>query len=90
VEGTDVAATALSELQALEFVLTELALYLDTHPDDQEAFALFQQYTALEEEARASYEQMYGPLTHMGAAKGDRYTWLEGTWPWHYEKGGAN
>lgn len=28
----------MAELQALEFVLLELALYLDTHQEDQEAF----------------------------------------------------
>ena len=31
----------LTELQALEFVVLELGLYLDTHQDDEEAFSLF-------------------------------------------------
>ena len=38
--GTAVPKTPLTELQALCFVVHELGLYLDTHQDDQEAFAL--------------------------------------------------
>lgn len=38
---------ALNELQALSFVLTELGLYLDTHPEDSEAFALFRESLSL-------------------------------------------
>ena len=36
-EAAQVPATPLAELQALEFVLTELGLYLDTHQDRYEA-----------------------------------------------------
>ena len=78
----------LAELQALEFVLVELGLYLDTHQGDQEAFALFQKYAALEREGRERYEAMYGPLTQSAAANGDSYTWLKDPWPWNYQEGG--
>lgn len=88
VKANDVVNGPLSELQALEFVLVELALYLDTHQDDQEAFALFQQYAALEKEGRARYEAMYGPLTHSATAKGDHFAWLKDPWPWNYPEGG--
>ena len=46
--GGEIAKTPLTELQALGFVILELGLYLDTHPDDAEAFSLFQKYVALE------------------------------------------
>ena len=38
VDGSALPATPLAELQALEFVILELGLYLDTHKDDTEAF----------------------------------------------------
>ena len=41
VEGSTVPSGPLAELQALEFVVAELGLYLDTHADDQEAFGLY-------------------------------------------------
>jgi spore coat protein JB len=88
--AADVASSGpLAELQALEFVILELGLYLDTHQGDQEAFALFQQYTALEKEGRARYESMYGPLTQAATASADSYTWLKDPWPWNVQEGGT-
>ena len=37
VDGSSLPATPLAELQALEFVILELGIYLDTHKDDAEA-----------------------------------------------------
>ena len=88
VKANDIVNGPLAELQALEFVLLELALYLDTHQGDQEAFALFQQYAALEKEGRARYEAVYGPLTHRAIADSDSFTWLKDPWPWNYQEGG--
>lgn len=87
-EASSLENTALTELQALEFVLTELALYLDTHSDDAEAFAMFQKYTALEQEGRKRYEAVYGPVTREATAGFDRYVWFQDPWPWEYDAGG--
>ena len=87
--AADVANTPLSQLQALQFVLLELSLYLDTHQNDTEAFGLFRQYSALEREGRVRYEALYGPLTHAGAAAGKTFDWLKEPWPWTYPEGGA-
>ena len=76
----------LTELQALEFVMLELGLYLDTHPDNTEAFALFRQYTAMEKAARAAYAAKYGPLLLSSADSGETYRWREGPWPWNFER----
>ncbi len=78
-----------SELQALEFVLTELALYLDTHQNDREAFQLYRQYAKLAEEGKARYAALYGPLTHLDGAATERYEWLNDPWPWEYRKEGG-
>lgn len=80
--------THLTELQALEFVLVELGLYLDTHPDDQDAFQLFQQYAALEKEGRARYEALHGPITQAAAADGKSYRWTCDPWPWNLPERG--
>lgn len=86
--GDPVPQTPLSELQALNFVIVELGLYLDNHQDDAEAFALFQQYAALEREGRMKYEAQYGPLSQIAAANDDHYTWINGPWPWEQQMGG--
>ena len=87
-EASNVKNTPMAELQALEFVILELGLYLDTHPNDAEAFALFQEYVALEREGRKRYEKMYGPLTLSAAADSDCFTWLNDPWPWERPEGG--
>lgn len=39
-------STPLCELMAMDFVIRELNLYLDTHPDDREAFETLQSASA--------------------------------------------
>lgn len=82
INGEKLPATPLTELQALGFVLTELGLYLDSHPEDEEAFMLFRQYAALEKKAKAQYELLHGPLTQCKAAEHKAYKWVRGPWPW--------
>ena len=44
VNKNELPVTPLTELQTLGFVLQELALYLDTHRDDKEAFEVFKDF----------------------------------------------
>lgn len=87
VEGSTLPATPLVELQALEFVVLELGLYLDTHPDDAEAVQLYNQFSTLERNARAQYEERFGPLMQNSSAASGSYRWLQDPWPWNYQHG---
>ena len=75
--------TPLTELQTLGFALQELALYLDTHRDDKEAFEVFQTFQRIYKKGREKYEKECGPL-NLASDMGDRYTWLNDPWPWEY------
>lgn len=77
--------TPLTELQSLGFVVQELALYLDTHRDDQEALEVYRTFQKLFDEGRRIYEKECGPLTHMSQEDGP-YRWLDDPWPWEYAK----
>jgi|GEM_PF-64107 len=79
-----VANTPLGEVQALDFALVELALYLDTHPDDTEALRLFRQYVKAYQDKKAAYAKKYGPLEKTQAGEGDRWNWIDNPWPWEY------
>lgn len=83
VNGAPVPDSPLAQLQALSFVITELGLYLDTHPEDMEAFRMFQNYVKMEAEARQRYMKEHGPLMQRDAAADDTYTWLKDPWPWN-------
>ena len=83
VASCQVEDTPLAELMALDFVCQELALYLDTHPDDKEAFKSWKSFTALAKEGRKRYVQMYGPIRRSDTAQFDSWVWPEDPWPWH-------
>ena len=76
--------TPLTELMALEFVCQELALYLDTHSDDQEAFQTWKCFTELVEEGRRRYVERFGPIARRDTAASDSWVWATESWPWDY------
>ena len=82
-------AELLKEIMALEFSLVDLNLYLDTHPEDERALMVFEQYSRKLKSLRGRYEKEYAPLTALEA--GNRsWNWIEDPWPWEidYEMGG--
>lgn len=79
--------TPLGELMALDFVIKELNLYLDTHKDDREAFQTMQSMLTLYEEGKMRYTNKYGPLTIYDLKYADAFTWTCDPWPWDYSDG---
>ena len=77
---------ALAELQAMGFAVQELALYLDTHREDQEALELYRSYQQLYHRCREEYSRKHGPLNHMQLSDSGSYDWLDDPWPWEYSK----
>ena len=75
--------TPLGELQAMNFGIQELALYLDTHRDDKEALEVYRNLQKLYAKGREKNEKMCGPLNHLSQVDGE-YNWLCDPWPWEY------
>lgn len=84
VNSHKLSSTLLHQLQALNFAVTELGLYLDTHGSDTDALALFDQYSEMYEEALQKYEQAHGPTMQMRGGMTGSYQWSKGPWPWEY------
>ena len=78
--------TPLTELMAIDFVTDELELYLDTHSNDREAFAMLQSCFALRKEAHERYVRLYGPVQQSDMLGMDSYSWLNDPWPWEYRE----
>lgn len=72
----------LREIQEADFVLKELNLFLDTHPNHRAALEKFQKFEQISARLRAEYEKLYGPLTPSVNNNLDRWEWIEGPWPW--------
>ena len=74
----------LAELMAIDFAAHDLSLYLDTHANDKEAFAAYQDLLKLAEEGAQRYAKLYGPITKRDLLNAETYTWLKSPWPWEY------
>lgn len=72
-------AKLLRRVSELGFAMHELRLFLDTHPNDPEAQALFDKYRKKYDAVKDEYEKQFGPLTLNGYNSDE---WLKDPWPW--------
>ena len=70
-------------MQAAAFYIQDLALYLDTHPQDTQALELYRSYQAMHQKAAQNYNANVQVLNHKMPSQG-AYGWLAGPWPWEY------
>ena len=70
----------LEKIKGLNFAITELGLYLDTHNDDEKALCLHRKYAKEYRELTDKYQKVYGPLTIQFPC--NKWRWLEEPWPW--------
>ena len=86
-DNTLIREELLTDVSALDFMLTDLNLYLDTHPDDQKALMYYHnirnQYNMLKQQ----FTENFGPLTPNSTSP-TLWNWIDNPWPW--DKGGMN
>jgi len=70
----------LEQLKSYNFAVIELGLYLDTHPDDEKALVLHNEYSNKYKLILEQYEKAFGPITIMCAS--DKWKWIDEPWPW--------
>lgn len=70
-------------IDQVTFMLDDITLFLDTHPDCEDAIEAYNHFKELRQKAVADYEKMYGPLTRYNVDTCDNWSkWLENPWPW--------
>lgn len=73
----------LSRLTALDFMAVDIALYLDTHPKDEEAISVYNKVIKEASFVRMQYEKNFGPLCSFRSLSNDeKFTWIDKPWPW--------
>ncbi|MBM7563136.1 spore coat protein CotJB [Paenibacillus sacheonensis] len=77
------AMNLLEQLQALDFTLVELRLYLHTHPDDEKALQQYNETAGQRVTLKEQVEEEFGSLApNEPFTPGQASGWGEGLWPW--------
>lgn len=74
----------MRRISELDFAITDLNLYLDTHPDNKEALEMLTKLAATVKSLKADYTQRYGPLLVTDVMNETPFSWVspEHKWPW--------
>ena len=72
----------LEEIQAIDFVIDELVLYLDTHPTDQNAIQQYNHFALYSKQIKQKFEESFGPLQKGSVNIQQDYWAWSGPWPW--------
>lgn len=75
----------MKKIRMYDFVITEMVLFLDTHPNSPEGLAHFRKYQALREQAMNDYTANFGPIQPTQTHADTHWTWIDDPWPWERE-----
>lgn len=77
----------LKTIDEASFMIDEITLYLDTHPNCKDAIVEFKKYEYIRKKAIHEYTVMYGPLTRYDVNAENYWCWINNPWPWEKECG---
>lgn len=85
----------LKRLTILDFLAVDLQLYLDSHPNDENAIEKYNSVVDEADSLREQYEKLFGPLFGFRSySKRDEFNWIDDPWPWemdfNFEIGGRS
>lgn len=69
-------------IQMYDFYLYDLNLFLDTHPNDKEALARFNELKEKRNRAYDAYIENCGPITAVQNNSDNYFNWVNDPWPW--------
>ncbi len=73
----------MDQINQYSFAINDIILFLDSHPNDQNAMEYFRKYRKLRMDALKEYDKYYAPLTLDTAAKDSLpWSWASEPWPW--------
>ena len=72
----------LMDIGIVDFTLTELVLYLDTHPTDCSAMEYFNHYNKMKMQMEKDFAQKYYPLNTRTAESNKEWRWGMAPNPW--------
>lgn len=64
------------------FAVDDVLLFLDTHPDCEEAKEYFDHFSEIRNKALKEFAKCYYPLTVDTASVDCKWKWTNSPWPW--------
>ncbi len=71
----------MKQINEASFAMDDVALFLDTHPNDPAAMQYYKNAVAMRKNALEAYERQFGPLM-IDSVSGNCWDWVTETWPW--------
>lgn len=79
-------AELLQAIRQCCFYMTDLSLYLDTHPTDENALALYLRHKTMHDDLAAAYAKRFGALMQSQIDDETGWAaWSNTPWPWEKE-----
>lgn len=75
----------LKQITVIDFMIEDLHLYLNTHPEDREAIIKYNTFVMQCHALKQQYERFYGMLSEHGSFSPYPWQWMNEPWPWKYE-----
>lgn len=72
----------MAKIQNHSFALDEARLFLDSHPDCEEAVKYYEKNLDAYKEAVKDYENRFAPIGENGAVMDGKWAWNTTPWPW--------
>jgi len=74
----------LKTLTELDFMATDLALFLNTHPTHEDAITQYNKIVKAADTVRTKYEKAVGPVCGSRSVNRceDKWQWDDCPWPW--------
>ena len=73
--------TIMRQLMEAGFAMDDVVLFLDTHPENQNALRYYQVVRNMRDQAMAAYESQFGPLRYTDVTSSS-WDWVTEKWPW--------
>lgn len=69
-------------VQKANFAMYDVKLFLDTHPNCQEALDYYHEVKKIRDKAWNEYTENYGPLSGEDVVNEEYWDWAKNPWPW--------
>lgn len=71
----------MRQIMEAGFAMDDVVLFLDTHPENQDALRYYKTVRDMRDQSMAAYERRFGPLRYTDVTSMS-WNWVTEKWPW--------